>query len=210
MGAACFNEVCPELLAAATGKPGAMPRGGYDARMFTHFPSAFRICLFFASYQVKNLYDTIIWNDGLLFVAHHVMCLFVAYGALFHGAAQYWAPFYFGVSEVSTAILCLLANFDDEHGVPGLADAFPEGKVVLGALFAVAFIICRVFCWSFCSYYFVVDALLAIKNTDSRRAVARPYVKVFLGALTGLSALQVIWLGQIILVATEEIQKLTA
>ena len=160
--------------------------------------------------QIKNLYDTIIWNDGLLFIAHHIMALSVAYGTVFHGVAHYYAQFYFGISEVSTAILCLLANFDDEHGVPGLAEAFPEGKVAFGALFAVAFIICRVFLWTFFSYYFVRDALLCIKNTDSSRDAARPWVKVFLGSWSGLSALQVLWLGQIILVGMEEYAKMSS
>lgn len=187
-----------------------MPRGGFESRMFTYQPAAFRICLFFATYQIKNLFDTLVWNDGALFVAHHVMCLFVAYGTLFHGVAHYYVPFYFGISEVSTAFLCLLVNFDDEHGVPGLADAFPQAKVVLGALFAVAFISVRAFFWTFFSYYFVSDALLGVKNTDSTRDAARPWLKVFLGALTGLSVLQVIWLGQIFIVGMEEFEKMSA
>jgi TLC domain len=210
LGLSSFRTVCPDFLSAALRNPGAMPKAGFEARMFMHQPAAFQICLFFTSYQIKNLFDTILWNDGPEFIAHHIMCMFVAYGTLFHGIAHFHAPFYFGISEISTAILCLLANFDDAHGVPGLADAFPQGKVVLGALFAVAFIVCRVFLWVFFSYYFVTDALLAINKTDSSRDAARPWVKIFLGSLTGLSVLQVIWLGQIIMVGMEEYQKMTA
>lgn len=210
LGVTYFMSVCPDFLAAALCKPGAMPKAGFEARMFTYQPSAFKMCLFFTAYQIKNMYDTIIWNDGPEFIAHHIMCLFVAYGTIKHGIAHYHVPFFFGISETSTAILCLLANFDDVHGVPGLADAFPEGKAVLGALFAVAFIVCRVLFWIFFSYYLVRDAWLAINKTDSTRDAARPWIKIFLGSLTGLSVLQVIWLGQIIMIGVEEYQKFTA
>jgi TLC domain len=205
MGIASFTTVCPEFLSAAFGKQGAMPKGGYEARMFTYQPAAYRMCLFFFLYQVKNLIDTILWGDGIVFVAHHVMTLAVAYGTIVHCVSHAYAPFFFGISEISTAILCLLANFDDVHGVPGLAAAFPEGKVALGALFALAFIACRVVLWSFFGYYFVTDAMLAINNTDITRDAAKPWIRTFLGSFIGLSALQVIWLGQIVLVAREEL-----
>jgi hypothetical protein len=205
LGAACFTSVCPDFLDAAAGKAGAMPKAGFEQRMFTYQPAAFRMSLFFFAYQMKNMYDTIVWHDGIEFVMHHLLCFCVAYGVLKHGAAHFHAPFFFGISESSTAILCLLANFDDDHGVPGLADAFPAGKVALGVLFAVAFILCRVFLWTFFSYYLVRDAWLSIKSTEPSRAAAKPTIYLFLISLAGLSFLQVIWLGQIILVAKEEL-----
>ena len=207
LGLSSFSSICPEFFDAARGKKNAIPRGGFEARMFTYHPAAYRMCYFFFAYQMKNMYDTILWKDGPEFVAHHVMCMLVGYGCIVHGVAHYHVPFYFGISEISTAVLCLLANFDDEHGVPGLADAWPEGKAILGVLFAVTFLICRVILWTFFSYYFVHDALLAINNTGSSRDAARPWNKIFLGSLTGLSVLQVIWLGQIILIGKEEIEK---
>ncbi|CAB9498089.1 expressed unknown protein [Seminavis robusta] len=205
MGAACFMTVCPELVHAATGKIKGYQaaRGGYELRLFTYSPRAYHLALFFFWYQVKNTIDTILWNDGIVFVAHHAMTLTVAYGTLRHCVCQAYAPFFFGISEISTAVLCLLANFDDTHGVPGLADAFPAGKVALGAAFAVAFIVCRVLLWSYCGYFFVNDAMLALKH--SSREAEKPWVKVFLGSFSGLSLLQVIWLGQIILVGKEEL-----
>jgi len=205
MGFTAFLDVCPEFVSKNT-----IPKAGYETRMFTYHPASFRICLFFWTYQVKNMWDTLVWQDGPEFIAHHLLCMFVAYGTIFHGVAHTYAPFYFGISEVSTAILCLLANFDDAHGVPGLAEAFPQAKVVLGALFAVAFILCRVFLWAYFSFYFVQDASLAISKTDSARDAARPWVKVFVGSWAGLSLLQVIWLGQIIVVGKEEYAKMTA
>jgi len=72
LGISNFTTICPGFLDAARGKQGAMPRGGYESRMFTYQPASFRICMFFFCYQVKNMYDTILWQDGLIFVAHHV------------------------------------------------------------------------------------------------------------------------------------------
>lgn len=210
LGLTSFSTVCPGFIDAVRGNKGAMPKAGFESRMFTYQPAAFRLCLFFLAYQVKNMSDTILWGDGPEFIAHHFMCLFVAYAALVHGIAHYHVPFYFGISEASTAVLCLLANFDDEHGVPGLADAWPQGKVVLGALFAVMFIICRVLLWTYFGTYFVSDALMAIDKTDSSRDAARPWNKILLASLSGLTVLQVIWLGQIILIGVEEYQKLSA
>jgi hypothetical protein len=40
----------------------------------------------------------------------------------------FYATFFLGLLEVSTAILCVLANFDDEYGVKGLRDALPMVK----------------------------------------------------------------------------------
>jgi hypothetical protein len=41
------------------------------------------------------------------------------------------ATFFLGILEVSTAILWVLANFDDEYGVKGLRDAIPMVKLVM-------------------------------------------------------------------------------
>lgn len=43
---------------------GAMTPGGMEQRMFTYHAASFRIALFFWVFQLKNLYDTIVWNDG--------------------------------------------------------------------------------------------------------------------------------------------------
>jgi len=208
LGFTSFMEVCPGFVHRMRGQKGALPKAGFESRMFTFRPAAFRLCLFFAIYQIKNMYDTFLWNDGWLFVGHHAMCLFVAYGAIFHGVAHTYAPFFFGISEVSTMVLCLLANFDDDHGVPGLAEAFPNVKVGLGAVFAVCFIGLRGFAWAFMGYYFVTDSLNAINNTDSTRDVARPYIKAQLASFIGLSCLQILWLREIGKVGMVEFEKM--
>ena len=54
---------------------GTLTAGGYEARMFTYHPEAQRITVFFVAYQLKNTYDTIVWDDGIIFIIHHVVTL---------------------------------------------------------------------------------------------------------------------------------------
>ena len=188
------------------GKKNAMPTA-YDNRLFQYHAESARVILLFIGYQVKNSYDTIIWNDGILFIAHHILAFGTAWGALFPGAAHYYAPFYLGYSEFSTAALCLLANFDDDFGVRGLAAAFPMTKVVLGAFFAVSFIVCRVIIWTTHSVYYLQDVLACLKNKEDPRLVGRKAWLQFTGfSLSLLSLLQIIWLGEIFLTGKRELE----
>lgn len=176
-------------------------------RLFTYHPGGFRISLFFFWYQVKNLYDTLVWNDGPEFIFHHVFSLVTAWGAMNPGCGHYYCIFFFGMCEVSTGILCLLSNFDDDHGVPGLGAAMPELKLALGGVFIVMFIVCRCILWPLYSYYFGRDVVLALKGSDARTDERRLWMKFFLVSLSGLSVLQIAWLGQILAVAKEEVAK---
>jgi len=70
------RHVVKDLIDATIGrKKNAMPVA-YEGRMFTYQPESQRITLFFTAYQLKNTYDTIVWNDGMLFIAHHILTLF--------------------------------------------------------------------------------------------------------------------------------------
>mmetsp|Transcript_21994 Transcript_21994/g.33595 ORF Transcript_21994/g.33595 Transcript_21994/m.33595 type:complete len:302 (-) Transcript_21994:117-1022(-) len=181
----------------------------FENRMFKYYPETARISLFFMAYQIKNSYDTIVWNDGAIFVFHHILSLTTCWGSMFPGAGQYYAPFFFGVSEISTGILCLLANYDDTLGVDGLSEAFPLGKAVLGVLFAISFIICRVFLWSKFSYHYFTDAVNAIKgNTDPKLAGHLPWLRYYCVTLSCLTVLQIIWLGEIFIIGREEMVKM--
>ncbi|KAL3904612.1 MAG: hypothetical protein SGILL_009998, partial [Bacillariaceae sp.] len=202
------RHIVHDMVDAAFGrKKNAMPVA-YEQRMFMYRPEAARITLFFFAYQVKNTYDTIVWNDGLLFIMHHVLTLFTAWGALVQGSAHFYVPFYFGISEVSTAVLCLLANFDDIHGVPGLADAFPVGKAVLGGVFAILFVVCRVFMWSTVSYFYCRDAYNALSGSDPRLKGRKTWLRFTFVSLSLLSLLQIIWLAEIGRVGKMEMEKM--
>lgn len=194
--------------ASLFGKKGEMPKAGHDQRLFTYHPGGFRIALFFFIYQIKNLHDSFVWNDGPEFLFHHVFSLVTAWGAMVPGCGHFYTIFFFGICEISTGVLCLLANFDDEQGVPGLGDALPMVKVVLGAIFVTLFIIFRCILWPIHSYYFSRDVLLALSGTDPRAVQRRGWLKFFLVSLTGLSILQVAWLGQIFVIAKEELTKI--
>jgi hypothetical protein len=196
-----------EMVDAITGKQGAMSKA-YEPRMYTYRPEACRLILFFFVYNLKNTFDTILWGDGIEFIIHHILCMFTAWGALTPGTAHFYAPFYFGVSELSTAVLCLLANFDDEHGVKGLSEAWPMGKVVFGAAFTICFVVCRVFCWSAVSYFYCRDTWNALSGSDPRTAERKTYLRFTFVSLALLSLLQILWLGQIFTIGKEELEKM--
>jgi hypothetical protein len=60
----------------------------YEGRMYTYQPEAARICLFFFAYQIKNTYDTIVWNDGPEFIAHHILTLGTCWTPMVVGGAH--------------------------------------------------------------------------------------------------------------------------
>ena len=182
----------------------------YDNRLFKYYPEAARIGLFFLGYQIKNAYDSIVWNDGALLIGHHVLAFFVAVGVVFTSSGLYYIPFYFGFAEASSFALSLLVNFDDEHGVKGLGDEFPLTKAVIGAVFAILFIMCRVLIWSAVSYYYCRDAWNVLKQNDKRlrRIPGRTtFFRFTFVALGLLSILQAIWLIEIFRVGKEILEK---
>lgn len=189
--------------------PVTVPAGGYLNRFYTVYPEALRISMFFLWYQVKNLYDTVVWNDGPEYIGHHIFSIFTAWVVLGPHFCHFYAIFYFGLSEVSTFVLCILANFDDDHGVIGLGEAFPITKMVVGVVFVILFIICRCILWPIFSYHFCVDTYRTLKDPDARTTVVRKrWLKFLCGSLTFMSILQVAWLGQIFFIAKDEFTKM--
>lgn len=186
---------------------GTVPRAGWESRLFTYNEYAMQLGLFFFCYQVKNLYDTIVWNDGPEFIFHHVFSMITVFGSMWPSTGPMYGFFYFGISEISTAVLCVLANFDDIHGVAGLGDAFPNVKIAIAAVFVVLFILCRCIWWPLTSYYFCRDISYALKSDDPRARLRKNWMRFFFVSLTGLSILQVAWLGQIFLLGKEELEK---
>lgn len=185
----------------------AMSAATAESRCFAYDPGAYFATLFFLSFQIKNLYDTLVWHDGPEYVFHHILAIGAAWYGLHPGFAIPYASFFFGISEISTAVVCLLANFDDDHGVIGLGDAFPMIKITIGLSFVAFFIVIRCIIWPIVSFYFVRDATSALKSKsphlEGRRFVA--YIQIV--ALVGLSALQIMWLGVIYFLAIEELTK---
>ena len=190
------------------GKKSSHVTAAYLKRVYTAHPEGVRISMFFLWYQVKNLYDTIVWDDGIEFVLHHIFSIFTSWVVLGPNFCHYYAIFFFGLSEISTCVLCVLANFDDEHGVVGLGDAFPLTKVAVGAVFVVLFILCRCTMWPIISYHFCQDASNTLKDSDPRtNVVRRRWLNFLYVSLSFMSVLQAAWLGQIFLIAKEEFTK---
>ena len=113
-----------------------------------------------------------------------------------------------GLSEISTSLLCLLSNFDDDYGVKGLGDAFPMSKIALGAIFSISFVIIRSIIWPFAAYYCATDVLHALKVDCPHCEGREVWMKSLLLTLIGLSSLQILWLALIFVIGKEEIGKL--
>ena len=104
----------------------ATPHG----RLYAYLP-AFQWCaIVMLGYQAKNLMDAVIHNDGPEFIVHHIITSSVALCAL-HPYAHVPGIFFFGISETSTTLLCVVANFDGVRRA-GLKLHFPISKLVLG------------------------------------------------------------------------------
>lgn len=171
--------------------------GGHNERVFGYKPSGQRVMMVFFAYQVKNLYDCLYWNDGLLFIAHHVFAGGAAWAGMYPGCCHYYSLFYMGISELSTAILCVLANFDDEQGVVGLGDKMPLTKTLIGGAFVISFFVCRVYMWPLVTYYFSKDVLRAIEGNDPRAEGRRFPIKMVFYSCMGLSVIQVFFLAEL-------------
>lgn len=198
-----YKNVLPGL--SSEKKP--MTVAGFETRLFTPIPAGQHIALMFFAYQVKNMYDTVAWNDGIVFIIHHICAGLTAYGAAYQGVGNFYSFFFLGLSEISTGVLCVLANFDDVHGVPGLGDAFPTAKIIIAVLFVILFLLCRTIIWPLFGYYFLRDAHAAYKSGVDYGFGRKLYIRFLVINFIVLTVLQIIWLGEIIVMAKQEIMK---
>jgi hypothetical protein len=157
------------------------------------------ICIIQAVYEFKSIVDSVRFNDGFLFIAHHLTAGLLASLALYPYCHKY-SSFFLGISEISTAALCVLVNFDDERGIKGLKDAFPTLTMVFAGIFAVLFIVCRIILWPIVSYFFWKDSLRLLTEGNPH---SKGVVLVFLVCNAGLTLLQFVWLGELITTAKD-------
>lgn len=176
----------------------AMPNGTIAAigseRAYAFSAAAQRLCTMQVAYELKNFCDSVIHNDGWIFLAHHtVTCLLSALSL--RPFLHLYCAYFLGWSEISTAILCILVLFDAERGVPPLAKAAPVLMKVTGASFAIAFIIFRIIIWPYVNYFYWQDMYHMWMN-DSFHSM--PVACIYAVVNVGLTVLQVVWLGEII------------
>lgn len=204
------HAVCGELITymKARGKSDSMSDEGSERRVFQYHPSSQQLLCWFFAYQAKNMYDTIYWNDGIEFVIHHIFAGAAAWGGMFPGCCHFYTIFYMGLSEISTAILCLLANFDDQFGVVGLEQVFPKTRVVLGALFVASFIVCRCIMWPIVTHHFFKDTSKALESKHPLAAGRRNFLHLLRFCCFGLSVIQLVFVAMIVQIGKEELTKL--
>lgn len=172
-------------------------------RTYIYLPRFVWTCICMLSFQSKNLLDTLKWGDGPEFIAHHVVCILVAIGAMHGQFLHLYGIFFFGISEVSTALVSLLACFDEQHGIAELGEHFPKCKMAIGSAFAVAFIAIRAISWPYLAYHVTVDCMTVLADGTAHS----PFVVYsFLGGLAGLTLLQFFWLAEIIRRAPAEMR----
>ena len=186
------------------------------SRIHTYEPAGHQVLLYFCAYQAKNFYDTFYWNDGIIFVLHHLLAGTTAWFGMYPGMASIYGIFFMGISEFSTFWLVLLANFDNDLGVSGLDEIFPTTKIVLGVIFVVTFVICRVILWPILAYHFLNDSKRVLALAETEKATStfkytlyfRTALKIMVWSCVGLSALQILFLGEIIATSKAEISAL--
>jgi hypothetical protein len=178
-----------------------IPQTAHD-RLYDYDPAFQRLSVVMFAFQWKNLLDSVFFDDGLIFVVHHAVVIVVSLFAL-HPFSHLYGSFFFGVSEVSTTVLAVVALFDAEHGVEELEWDFPVTRLVIGGLFAVSFLVVRGLLWPYLTYFYCRDGLRILESDPDIHS--RFLVKVFMGGLLTLSVMQVIWLGQIVLKLKEEL-----
>lgn len=79
-------------------------------RIHTYLPEGHQVLLAFFAYQTKNMYDTVVWNDGILFILHHLFAGMTAWLGMYPGVAGVYGLFFMGISEFPTCTLCLLGK----------------------------------------------------------------------------------------------------
>ena len=178
-----------------------VPQSAFD-RLYVYDSSFQRLSAVMFGFQAKNLVDTVVFRDGAVFVVHHIVTMTVALFAL-HPYSHLYGSFFFGVSEISTTVLAVLALFDGEFGVPELERDFPNLRLFIGTVFAISFVLIRCVIWPYLTFFYCKDALEILQHPAD---VHSPLlVKVFMGGLIILSVMQVIWLGEICAKVYEEV-----
>jgi hypothetical protein len=106
-GIACLNLKHLDSFTRKFWDPDSRWAKAYESRMYKYIPEAHHVLLIFSAYQIKNLFDAVVWNDGPLFIFHHVFSFIASWSAMHgggHGLGHTYALFYMGVSEISTTV----------------------------------------------------------------------------------------------------------
>lgn len=171
----------------------------FDKRLYSYHPSSQNVLVIFTAFQIKNLYDAIVFNDGPEFLAHHIASLFCSIGALFNRVANCYGVFFMGISELSTALVCLLANFDHKHGIVDLDKVFPNIRLFIGVIFIGLFFIFRIIVWSILFFQLFKDSWKALKRNSKKESLSvKILLETFIVCGSGVTILQFVWLRDIV------------
>lgn len=127
--------------------------------------------LFFGIIQIGfNLWGLVIGifvvHERPSMVAHHVAAMSVASMSVFFNAGfRYFTPFFFGAIEISSVPLALINFF--KRNKEWTKQNYPTVSTVVKLVFAVSFIILRVYLWTPLMYDVLQLASLLVSTCDS-------------------------------------------
>ena len=90
----------------------------------------------------------------------------------------------------------------------GLDLALPTTMIVLGGVFVVSFIICRLAMWPFVTYHYTRDTLTALKSNHKLLEGRETYLKAILVCCCCLSLIQLFFVHMIVETGRKELEKL--
>jgi len=120
-------------------------------------------------------------------IGHHVVTLVLAVLGGTHQYVYYYAPFFFGMSEISSVPLTFIDLFKQYKG---LSKSYPILNELSRNLFAVSFLALRVVYWPYVCYIFWTDSLIEVRKPDR---VALYCIVAFWVANILLTGLQFFW-----------------
>lgn len=165
-------------------------------RVYARMPHGTRLAMIHFAWEVKNTFDSYVWNDGVVFIAHHLSAAGLCLLGMRDDSFLLYASYFMGVSEASSAVLSLVACFDDEKPVGQLLSrALPKARLALALAFGVLFVVFRCVLWPVASAAFWQDALGVLA---SPLCVSRNVAYYFLASNVFLTTLQFVWLLEIL------------
>lgn len=185
-------------------------------RMGMLLPLSKTICMAQAGYELYNVIDAYLFGTWV-YVAHHLVAFACGALAVVYTYCQLYGIFFLGLSEVSTAVLCIVVLFetDQGQGVAGWNERYPVFRLAIGGVFVVLFTVFRLILWPWVSWHFWVDSLgvLAAETKDeSMVSVEHPFAVVmfYLACNVALTLLQAVWGAEILKTSAQALGLLAA
>jgi len=161
-------------------------------RLYGHSTQFDMLCRLTVAFETYNTFVTaVIFRDEHIFTVHHICTLFLAFAATVP-YAHYYGLFFFGLANVSSALLATFTLFDALRMKYPL---FDTPYRVSRTAFGIVFLVVRCDVWLVLSVFFWLDNVEALRGDWSHSA---PVTVVVLGANLFLTSLQFFWGSKVV------------